>query len=99
MNRHKTAGELEKHVARNKARWGGSVIDGRTVRHGGYQVSQTIRTGIEEHFDWGKTVGRIRQTVYRGLRRADHQFKLTMTASNLRRMARILFALPRRAAQ
>ena len=69
------------------------------VRHGGYQISQTIRTGIEEHFDWGKTVGRIRQTVYRGLRRVDHQFKLTMTASNLRRMARILFALPRRAAQ
>jgi transposase len=82
------------HVARNVKRWGGSAIDGRTSRHGGYEVSQVIRKRIEEHFGWGKTVGRIRQTVYRGLRRVDQHFKLTMAASNLGRMARILFAVP-----
>jgi transposase len=48
----------------------------------------------KEHFGWGKTVGRIRQTVYRGLRRVDQHFKLTMVASNLTRTARLLFAGP-----
>ena len=82
------------HVAQNDGRRGGSAIDGRTTRHDGYRISQIIRKRIEEHFGWGKTVGRIRQTVFRGLRRVDQQFKLTMTASNLTRMARILFAVP-----
>jgi DDE family transposase len=59
-------------------------------RHEGYQMSQVIRKRIEEHFGWGKTVGRIRQTVYRGIRRVDQHFKLTMIASNLTRMARIM---------
>ena len=59
-----------------------------------FRKSQTIRKRIEEHFGWGKTVGRIRQTVYRGLRRVDQHFKLTMTASNITRMARMLGAVP-----
>jgi transposase len=87
------------HVAQNDARRGGSAIDARTTRHEGYQISQTIRKRIEEHFGWGKTVGRIRQTVFRGIDRVDQHFKLTMSASNLVRMARILFAVPQGAAQ
>ena len=87
------------HVACNDARRGGSAIDARTTRHPGYAVSQVIRKRIEEHFGWGKTVGRIRQTVYRGLRRVDQHFKLTMTASNIVRMARILNAELQGAAQ
>jgi transposase len=82
------------HVACNDTRNGGSAIDGRTTRHAGYAISQTIRKRIEEHFGWGKTIGRIRQTVYRGLERVDQHFKLTMTASNIVRMARILDGLP-----
>lgn len=82
------------HVASNDTRIGGSAIDGRTTRHTGYAISQTIRKRIEEHFGWGKTVGRIRQTLYRGIRRVDQQFKLTMTASNIVRMARIFTAMP-----
>jgi len=70
------------HVASNDTRIGGSAIDGRTMRHEGYALSQIKRKRIEEHFGWGKTVGRIRQTVYRGIRRVDQHFKLTMTASN-----------------
>jgi transposase len=73
---------------------GGSTIDARTTRHAGYVLSQAIRKRIEEHFGWGKTVGRIRQTVFRGMRRVDQHFKLTMTASNIIRIARILFAVP-----
>jgi transposase len=82
------------HVASNVPRWGGSAIDGRTTRHRGYAISQTIRKRIEEHFGWGKTIGRIRQTVYRGIRRVDQHFKLTMTASNIVRMARLMMAPP-----
>ena len=82
------------HVACNDARRGGSAIDPRTTRHTGYALSQAIRKRIEEHFGWGKTVGRIRQTMFRGLRRVDQHFKLTMTASNLLRIARIMCAVP-----
>lgn len=78
------------HVASHTTRWGGSAIDGRTTRHPSYAASQVVRKRIEEHFGWGKTIGRIRQTVYRGLKRVDQQFKLTMTASNIVRMARML---------
>lgn len=83
------------HVASNLAHQGGSAIDARTTRHAGYRVSQTVRKRIEEHFGWGKTIGHIRQTVYRGIRRVDQHFKLTMTASNIVRMARILCGVPR----
>ena len=77
------------HVACNHSRSGGSAIDGRTTRHPGYRLSQIVRKRIEEHFGWGKTIGRIRQTVFRGLQRVDQQFKLTLTASNLMRLARM----------
>jgi transposase len=87
------------HVASHRTRWGGSAIDGRTTRHAGYAASQVVRKRIEEHFGWGKTVGRIRQTVYRGLERVDQHFKLTMTASNIVRMARILVSQPLGAAR
>ena len=87
------------HVASNDTRIGGSAIDGRTTRHRGYAISQIIRKRIEEHFGWGKTIGRIRQTVYRGIRRVDQHFKLTMTASNIVRMARMLTAIRPGAAQ
>ncbi|CAB4048563.1 hypothetical protein LMG9964_02204 [Paraburkholderia phenoliruptrix] len=60
---------------------------------------KVIRKRIEEHFGWGKTVGRIRQTAYRGLKRVDQHFKLTMLASNLTRMARMLTVVPQGAVQ
>jgi transposase len=81
--------QVTPHVAVNDTRRGGSTIDRRTTRHSSYRRSQVIRKRIEEHFGWGKTIGRIRQTVFRGLWRVDQQFKFTMTASNLMRLARI----------
>lgn len=87
------------HIASNVTRRGGSAIDARTTRHAGYRLSQIVRKRIEEHFGWAKTVGRIRQTVFRGLARVDLQFKLTMTASNLMRMARMPIAVPSGVAQ
>ncbi len=64
----------------------------------GYEISRVIRKRIEEHFGWGKTIGAIRQTMYRGIRKVDQQFKLTMTASNLVRMAPVLYGSPKGAA-
>ncbi|GEM_PF-5706188 len=40
------------HVARRET----SIVDGRTTRHSGYQVSQRIRKRVEEIFGWDKTV-------------------------------------------
>jgi transposase len=87
------------HVASNDTRRGGSAIDGRTTRHESYRLSQIVRKRIEEHFGWGKTIGRLRQTVFRGIRRVDHHFKLTMTASNLVRIARMPSVGPQGAMQ
>lgn len=69
------------HVASNVTNICGTSIDGRTTRHQTYRASQIVRKR-EEHFGWGKTIGRIRQTLYRWIRRVDQHFKLTMTASN-----------------
>lgn len=77
------------HVARKSRH---SVIDGRTIRHEGYALSQKHRKRIEEPFGWGKTVGGLAQTVYRGVERVGARFVLTMAASNLARLPRLLAA-------
>ena len=82
--------EVTPHVAQHHGGPGGSAIDGRTTRHPGYESSQCIRKRIEESFGWAKTVGRVRQTVFRGLERVNMQFLLTMTANNLLRMRGLL---------
>ena len=69
-----------------------SAIDGRTTRHDGYALSQKHRKRIEEPFGWGKTVGGLAQTVYRGVERVRARFVLTMAASNLARLPRLLGA-------
>jgi hypothetical protein len=53
------------HVASNVTNICGTSIDGRTTRHQTYRASQMIVRKREEHFGWGKTIGRIRQTLYR----------------------------------
>ena len=75
------------HVAQ-KAR--GSAIDGRTTRHAGYALSQKRRKKIEEPFGWAKTVGGMAQTVLRGLDRVRARFTLTLAASNLARLPKLL---------
>ena len=70
-----------------------SAIDGRTVRHEGYRISQRRRKVIEEVFGWLKTVGGQRKTRYRGIWRVAWIFTLASAAYNLVRM-RSLSALP-----
>jgi transposase len=66
-----------------------SAIDGRTTRHQGYALFQQHRKRIEVPFRWGKTVGGLAQTVYRGVERVGARFVLTMAANNLARLPRL----------
>jgi Transposase DDE domain len=77
------ANRVTPHVAQNDGRGGGSAIDGRTTRWAGYAISQRERKCIEQVFGWSKTVGRIRQAMYRGRERVEQWFLLTQAAYNL----------------
>src|SRR5262249_9116041 len=43
-----------------------SAIDGRTIRHCAYEVSQQKRKRVEEPFGWGKTIGGLARPMLRG---------------------------------
>jgi transposase len=73
------------HVAQNTSKRR-SAIDGRTTRHAGYAVSQQRRKRVEEIFGWLKTVGLMRKTRHRGVRRVDWMFTFTLAAYNLVRI-------------
>lgn len=75
------------HVA-GKAK--NSAIDGRTRRHGSYEVSQRKRKRVEEIFGWAKTFGGLRKTRFRGQARTQLAAYLVATAYNLMRMARLM---------
>jgi transposase len=78
------------HVAQNTKRSGGSAIDGRTTRHGGYAVSQKKRKRIEECFGWLKTIALVRQVRHRGLEKVGWIFTFAAAAYNLVRMKNLL---------
>jgi len=78
------------HVAQNITAHRGSNIDGRTTRHDGYRISQTIRKRIEEVNGWIKEVGGMAQTKHRGLARVGWMFTLKAAAYNLVRLPRLL---------
>ena len=73
------------HVAQNTTNRR-SAIDGRTTRHGGYDVSQRIRKRVEERFGWVKTVGAGRKLRYIGRERNRAWFKMTTAVYNLIRI-------------
>ena len=77
------------HVAQNTSRRR-SNIDGRTTRHAGYAVSQKIRKRVEEIFGWGKTVGGLRRSRYRGVERTEFWSCIVGAAYNLVRMSRLM---------
>jgi len=78
------------HVAQNSARPGGSAIDGRTTRHGGYRASQRMRKRIEEAFGWGKDGRPMRKMRVRGYRSAGFMAVLTIGCHSLLRVAKLL---------
>jgi transposase len=82
------------HVAQNHARAGGSAIDARTTRHGGYKISQKKRKRIEECFGWLKTVAGLRKVRHRGVCKVDWIFTFACAAYNLVRMRNLAATVP-----
>ena len=78
------------HVAQNVKRSGGSAIDERTTRHGGYQISQQKRKRIEECFGWLKTIALMRKVRHRGLEKVGWVFTFAAAAYNLVRMKNLM---------
>jgi transposase len=78
------------HVAQNIKRDGGSAIDARTTRHGGYLASQRLRKRIEEAFGWGKDGRPMRKMRVRGYRSAGFMTVLTIGCHSLLRVAKLL---------
>lgn len=76
------------HVAPNVSNRS-SAIDGRTMRHEGYEISQRKRKRVEEVFGWLKTVALMRKTRFRGPDRVGWMFKFAATAYNLIRMRKL----------
>jgi IS5 family transposase len=79
------------HVAQN-TNGRRSAIDGRTMRHVGYAISQRIRKRIEEPFDWMKSIAGQRKTRFRGVERVGWSFAFAATAYNLVRLPKLLAA-------
>ncbi len=81
--------EVTSHVAQNINPQHRSAIDGRTVTHLGYAVSQRLRKRVEEIFGWWKTVAGGRKLRYIGRRKNQLWAELTSTAFNLVRLANL----------
>jgi transposase len=65
---------------------GGRSVDGRTIRHETYRISQRKRKRVEEIFGWAKTVGLVRKVKMRGRRKVDWLFTMSIAVFNLVRM-------------
>jgi Transposase DDE domain len=78
------------HVAQNLGRRGGSAIDSRTTRQGGYAISQNKRKRIEECFGWLETIALLRKVRHRGTLKVGWIFKFACAAYNLVRMRNLM---------
>ena len=67
-----------------------TAVDGRTLRHAGYDISQRCRKRIEEVFGWLKTTGGIAQVKVRGLAKVQAVFTFAILAYNLVRIPKLL---------
>jgi transposase len=80
--------QVTPHIARKPT----TIIDGRTIRHPGYAISQQKRKRIEEIYGWLKTVGGLRKTRHRGVAKVDWMFTFALAVYNLVRMRNLLCA-------
>src|ERR1700678_1780926 len=78
------------HVAQKEKRPGGSAIDERTTRHGGYAISQRKRKRIEECFGWMKDIALLRKLKHRGLNKVGWIFSFAAAAYNLVRLRKLI---------
>jgi hypothetical protein len=70
------AQRIAPHVALNAAHFSTGLGKG-TLESPGYRASQIVRKRIEQFFGWGKTVGGLRKTRLRGVRRNKQLMCLT----------------------
>jgi transposase len=92
-DRRQLVQEMREHIVTpHFARKQTSIIDQRTTRHPGYELSQRKRKRVEEIFGWVKTVGGLRKTRHRGVGRVDWMFSLALAAYNLVRMRNLALA-------
>ena len=82
------AQRIAAHVAINAAHYTTGLGRG-TLESPGYRASQIVRKRIEQFFGWGKTVGGLRKTRLRGVRRNKQLMCLTGLAYNLIRISRM----------
>ncbi len=76
------------HVAQNITNRP-SAIDGRTIRHAGYAVSQQKRKRVEQSFGWMKMIGMLRKVKLRGREKVGWLFTFVGAAYNLVRLQRL----------
>jgi IS5 family transposase len=69
-----------------------TAIDGRTLRHPGYGISQCCRKQIEEVFGWVKTQAGLAKKRFRGTGRVQAALTLAVAAYNLIRLSKLLAA-------
>ena len=79
------------HLAQNTSNRS-SAIDERTTRHPGYRESQKRCKRVEEIFGWLKTVGLMRKTRHRGVRRVGWMFTFAAAVYNLVRIRNLMMA-------
>src|ERR1700738_1357016 len=66
-----------------------SAIDGRTTRHGGYEISLSKRWLVEKPFGWLKQIGPLKKVKLRGLAKVDWLFVFSCAAFNLIRIPKL----------
>ena len=77
------------HVAQNDTNRS-SAIDDRTTRHDGYAISQRKRKLVEEIFGWLKTIGLMRKTRHKGVKRGGWMFTFANAIYNLVRIRNLM---------
>lgn len=76
------------HVALNAAHFATS-LGPRVLGSRAYRASQIVRKRIEQFWGWGKTVGGLRKTRFRGVERTAQLAHLNAAAYNLVRISRL----------
>jgi transposase len=71
-----------------------TAVDGRTLRHAGYALSQRCRKRIEEIFGWIKASAGLAKVKLRGRIRVDAAFTMALAAYDLVRLPKLLEAIP-----
>jgi transposase len=64
-------------------------LDWRTMRHGSYKASIKVRKRIEELIGWIKTVGGMRRTRFKGMKRTQQAIEMVAASYNLLRISRL----------